>query len=190
MTFHSASLRLAFIAAVGLATAGCQSMAVAMDDPLAYDPGATQPAGFNAYCSTTARDAAVQGTLPLTWCAPTVLPHTGPGRFPAIPIMAGEHGAPGEGHPVITRGVMRAGTGTGDSVPADSAPAEAAAERCWNAQDQAAESIAEQISGLISSERKPIFARPTTCYAPRQRLHAGVYFNIIVMETNDAVLLA
>ena len=70
MTFHSASLRLAFIAAVGLATAGCQSMAVAMDDPLAYDPGATQPAGFNAYCSTTARDAAVQGTLPLTWCAP------------------------------------------------------------------------------------------------------------------------
>jgi hypothetical protein len=70
MSFHSASLRLTFVIAVGLGTVGCQYTAVAMDDPQAYGPGAAPPAGLNAYCSTMARDVVAWGTLPSAWCAP------------------------------------------------------------------------------------------------------------------------
>lgn len=49
MPCHSAMLQLTLVAAIGLTTVGCQSMAVAMDDPLAYDSGPAQPAGMNAY---------------------------------------------------------------------------------------------------------------------------------------------
>ncbi len=70
MTFQTTVLQFTFVAAAGLAASGCQSMAVAMDDPLAYDSAVAQPASLNAYCSTAARDAAVWGTLPSAWCAP------------------------------------------------------------------------------------------------------------------------
>lgn len=70
MTFHFITLQLALVAAIGLAVGGCQSTAVAMDDPLADGSDATTPASLNAYCSTMARDTAVWGTLPSAWCAP------------------------------------------------------------------------------------------------------------------------
>lgn len=71
MTCHSTMLQLTLVAAIGLATVGCQAMAIAMDDPLAYDySGSAQPAGMNAYCSSMARDAVAWGTLPSAWCAP------------------------------------------------------------------------------------------------------------------------
>jgi hypothetical protein len=71
MTFPSVMPQLALIAMVGMAAAGCQSLAIAMDDPAAYDSaGAAQPASLNAYCASAARDAALWGTLPSAWCAP------------------------------------------------------------------------------------------------------------------------
>lgn len=70
MLSHPTLLELAFVAAAGLAAGGCQSMAIAMDDPLAYDPDTAQYASFNPYCSTMARDATVRGRLPSPWCAP------------------------------------------------------------------------------------------------------------------------
>ena len=70
MTFQTTVLQFTFVAAAGLAGSGCQSMAATMDDPLAYDSAVAQPTSLNAYCSQTARDAAVWGTLPSAWCAP------------------------------------------------------------------------------------------------------------------------
>jgi hypothetical protein len=72
MTCHSTTLQLTFVVAVGLVTIGCQSRAVAMDDPLAYDSSSTQPSGMDAYCSSMARDAVAWGTLPsaLSLCTP------------------------------------------------------------------------------------------------------------------------
>ena len=89
MTFHSPMLQLTLVAAVGLATIGCQSMAVAMDDPLAYDSGPAQPAGMNAYCSSMARDAAAWGTLPSTLCAPYGPPMYWSGPTGAYPYFYG-----------------------------------------------------------------------------------------------------
>jgi len=83
MTFQSTTLQLVLIAALGLATVGCQSTAIAMDDPLAYDSGVAQPASLNAYCSTTARDAVIWGTIPSAWCAPYGPYWSGPaGTYP------------------------------------------------------------------------------------------------------------
>jgi hypothetical protein len=70
MTFHSTALLLALVAAIGLTAAGCQSTAIAMDDPWAYNSATATPASLNAHCSTSARDAVVWGTLPSAWCAP------------------------------------------------------------------------------------------------------------------------
>jgi hypothetical protein len=69
MACQSTLLQFTFAAAIGLTTIGCQSTAVAMDDPLAYDSNST-PAAMNAHCSSMARDAAVWGTLPSTLCTP------------------------------------------------------------------------------------------------------------------------
>jgi len=123
------ALPLIGVAILGLATAGCQSMAVAMDDSWAYDSGPAPNAVMNSHCSVQAQDAAIWGTLPSAWCTPY-----GPSLYwsrpaPGYPyIMGGERGAPGEGHLVTTRGDIRAGIGMGDSVPGDFVPAEAAAE--------------------------------------------------------------
>ena len=85
MTCHSTMLQLTLVAAIGLATVGCQSMAVAMDDPLAYDSGPAQPAGMNAYCSSMARDAAAWGMLPSAWCTPSGPPMYWSGPAGAYP---------------------------------------------------------------------------------------------------------
>lgn len=63
---------LPFIGAVmlGLAAAGCQSMAVPMDDPWTYDSGSPQNVAMSSYCSAQARDAAIWGTLSSAWCTP------------------------------------------------------------------------------------------------------------------------
>ena len=89
MTCHSTMLQLTLVAAVGLATVGCQSMAVAMDDPLAYDSGPAQPAGMNAYCSSMARDAAAWGTLPSALCTPYGPPMYWSGPTGAYPYFYG-----------------------------------------------------------------------------------------------------
>jgi len=63
---------LPFIGAamLGLAATGCQSLAVPMDDPWAYDSSAPQNVALNSYCSTQAQDAALWGTRPFARCAP------------------------------------------------------------------------------------------------------------------------
>ncbi len=69
---HSPSTRalpLIGIAMLGLAAAGCQSMAEPMDDLWAYDSGSPQNVAMSSYCSSQARDAAIWGTLPSSWCA-------------------------------------------------------------------------------------------------------------------------
>jgi hypothetical protein len=75
MTFHSATRTLALVLSVGFATVGCRSMAVAMDDPPAYD--SNQPAvsvpSYN--CAAQMRDAVVWGTLPSAFCAPSSVPY-------------------------------------------------------------------------------------------------------------------
>ena len=66
----SRTLLLIATAMLGLAAAGCQHAAVAMDDPWAYDSGSAQNAAMSSHCSAQARDAAIWGTLPSAWCTP------------------------------------------------------------------------------------------------------------------------
>jgi hypothetical protein len=89
MTGHLTVLQLTLVAAIGLAAIGCQSTAIAMDDPLAYDPNSVQPAGMNAYCSSMARDAAVWGTLPSALCTPYGSPMYWSGPAGAYPYFYG-----------------------------------------------------------------------------------------------------
>ena len=89
MPYHFTAFQLALAAVVGLTATGCQSTAVAMDDPWAYEAGAAQPASLNAYCSTAARDAVVWGTLPSAWCTPYGPSMYGSGLTGAYPYFYG-----------------------------------------------------------------------------------------------------
>lgn len=60
----------ACMAVVGLAALGCQSVAVAMDAPLAYDQAAAPNTAVSSFCLAQARDAVVWGTLPSLLCVP------------------------------------------------------------------------------------------------------------------------
>jgi len=89
MPCHFTALQLVFVATVGLTAAGCQSTAVALDDPWAYDSSAATTASLNAHCSAVARDAVIWGTLPSAWCAPY-----GPSAYWSGPTGPGYYGRP------------------------------------------------------------------------------------------------
>jgi hypothetical protein len=64
-------LPYALAAACILALTGCQSLAMALDDPYPYgsDPAAVAgPPGYN--CAAQVQDAAIWGTLPSAFCSP------------------------------------------------------------------------------------------------------------------------
>ena len=55
---------------LGLAVAGCQSMAAPLDDLSVDDSNSPYSVAMSSYCTAQTRDAVIWGTLPSAWCTP------------------------------------------------------------------------------------------------------------------------